>query len=686
MGSETRYRAFISYSHADQAWGRRLHRQLETYRVPRHLVGLATDAGSVPKTLTPIFRDRDELSAGEDLSASVRDALSCTETLIVVCSPNAAQSRWVNEEILLFREVNPNGKILTAIIDGDALASIQGGDSSRECFPPALIGEGDQRLEPLAADLRSSGDGPRIGLLKLVAGMLDIRLDLIIRRDLQRRQRRVTAVTVASLALTLMMTGLTLFALSAQSEAERRKAQAEDLIEFMLSDLHDKLEPVGRLDVLDAVGEKIIEYYAARPTWQMESDELGRRAQAFHLLGEIADAEGNLDAAQAHFQGAYEATERLLEIAPNSVDRIFEHSQSAYWVGYFAWAQRNIDDAETYWIEYRDLIGRLRRMEPENAEYLAEAAYAYTNLGVVYLHSARLDEAFDSFSASLEIKLSIARQADDTDQNPAWVRAWTSVANTHAWMASVAERDGAWDAAIAARRAQVAVFEDELTGASDNWVVRDYALAAEVGLARTLVANTDAVTDEQIEFALALFASTAAEARLFLAQDPSNVDWRINAIGQRIWAVQAHLLDNDLASARDALREANRYLTHPALLDTDDTDVQIRRWQASLMEARILVAAGEMDAARTNLDHLAASLMADDHWAQFGADAWYLLAAAANTRADIEIADGSELAASETLSAMLEMLAPYEDRLGAAARFEYRRAADRVELSPVQAE
>src|SRR5208282_1453976 len=64
MMSGFKYRAFISYSHRDAPWARWLHNALERYRVDRDLVGRATPAGSVPKTLRPIFRDRDEFSAG----------------------------------------------------------------------------------------------------------------------------------------------------------------------------------------------------------------------------------------------------------------------------------------------------------------------------------------------------------------------------------------------------------------------------------------------------------------------------------------------------------------------------------------------------------------------------------------------------------------------------------------------
>ena len=131
MSGDNRYRAFISYSHADQAWARRLHRALETYRVPTRLVGQATRKGDVPRRLTPIFRDRDDLSASGDLSASVRDALARSGTLIVICSPAAADSRWVNEEIRVFRELNPGGDVLAAILSGEPDAISAGRPAGR---------------------------------------------------------------------------------------------------------------------------------------------------------------------------------------------------------------------------------------------------------------------------------------------------------------------------------------------------------------------------------------------------------------------------------------------------------------------------------------------------------------------------------------------------------------------------
>ena len=58
-----RYRAFLSYSHADARWARRLSRALEGYRLPATLVGTNNRMGqALERGLGKVFRDRDELA------------------------------------------------------------------------------------------------------------------------------------------------------------------------------------------------------------------------------------------------------------------------------------------------------------------------------------------------------------------------------------------------------------------------------------------------------------------------------------------------------------------------------------------------------------------------------------------------------------------------------------------------
>ena len=101
------YWAFISYSHADEAWAPWLHLSLEKYRVPRRLIGRPHTFGTVPRDLRPVFRDRDELVSGPELSTAIHTALAGSRDLIVICSPRAARSPYVNEEIRQFKKSWP---------------------------------------------------------------------------------------------------------------------------------------------------------------------------------------------------------------------------------------------------------------------------------------------------------------------------------------------------------------------------------------------------------------------------------------------------------------------------------------------------------------------------------------------------------------------------------------------------
>jgi hypothetical protein len=92
MNTPFKYRAFISYSHSDEKWAQWLHRSLETYRLPKHLVGAQTEFGPVPARFTPVFRDRDELATATNLGATLINALEQSACQIVICSPKAAQS------------------------------------------------------------------------------------------------------------------------------------------------------------------------------------------------------------------------------------------------------------------------------------------------------------------------------------------------------------------------------------------------------------------------------------------------------------------------------------------------------------------------------------------------------------------------------------------------------------------
>ncbi len=111
MPTEYKYRAFISYSHKDEIWAAWLHKALETFRIPRYLVGETTAMGTVPARLGKVFRDREELSSSHSLGTELTQALEDSACQIVICSPNAANSHWTNEEILTYKRLGRENAI-----------------------------------------------------------------------------------------------------------------------------------------------------------------------------------------------------------------------------------------------------------------------------------------------------------------------------------------------------------------------------------------------------------------------------------------------------------------------------------------------------------------------------------------------------------------------------------------------
>src|SRR5262245_21979154 len=137
--SDCKYWAFISYSHRDEAWARWLHGALETYRVPKQLARSATrDGGPAADRIYPVFRDRDELSGGFDLSEKITSALYQSRFLLVICSPNAAASRHVQQEIDIFKNFGRDKLVLCLIVDGEPGASASPYTASQECLPLAV--------------------------------------------------------------------------------------------------------------------------------------------------------------------------------------------------------------------------------------------------------------------------------------------------------------------------------------------------------------------------------------------------------------------------------------------------------------------------------------------------------------------------------------------------------------------
>ncbi|MCH8347835.1 MAG: TIR domain-containing protein [Proteobacteria bacterium] len=644
-----RYKAFISYSHTDRQWGRWLLRALETYRIPKHLVGRKTKMGRVPSRLLPIFRDRDELPATEDLSAEIQDVLANSEILIVVCSPVSAASPWVNKEIEEFRRYRGGANILWVIVGGEPNASTSKKfPSELECFPSALLSQKGKKAEPIAADLRKGGDGKRLGLLKLVAGMIGVGLDEIIRRDLQRRNRRVTAITLASVLGMVIMGGLTLTAIEAEREADLRRAEAEGLIEFMLTDLREKLEPVGRLDVLDTVGEEAVSYYAAQQLQDLSEDSLGRQARAFHLLGEIDNLQGDLEGAQVMFEAASEATADMLERNPNNQQRIFDHSQSVFWIAAIKWQRGNHQGAEKDLLEYKNLADQLVALDPENPDWQLEATYANSSLGTLYL--ANLDRPKDAYNIFKQL---VSQRIDLLKSDPDNPKKSLDLANAYGWLADATKIAGTLTEAEEYRIEQLALLDQVLKQDQNNASAKSGKVTAELGLARIEMAQGEAL------FAVSRLRSLVLASEALVEHDETNTDWLKQAARHYLYLTEAFLLTEAQDEAEKSLARGQELIE----AYQERTDLFFRQkvqltYFYQLLNAKLSYVRSDMESVRRISQEIIENMTADFAKGLKASDATQVLAEAYLLGAVAALNIGNEAAATAELQTLVYLIEP----------------------------
>lgn len=475
-GASARYGAFISYNHADRARARWLHRALERYRIPAKLVGRDAAFGAVPQRLGRIFRDLDELSAAGDLSAEVRAALADSACLIVVCTPAGAASQWVAREIALFRELHPDRPVLAALFDGEPAEALP--------LPLRRTAEGAE-TEPLAADFREGKDGKRLALLKLVAGAVGVPLDALVQRDAQARMRRVTAITALAILLLLAMAGLTILAVRARGEAEARRAQAEGLVEFMLTDLRGRLKEVGRLDVLREANARALRYYGEQDLATLPPDVLARRARAIMTMGEDAMEAKETARARAAFLQANRITGALIKREPDEYDIVFAHAQSEFYLGSLHFEAGELAATEPHFAAYAALANRLVKLGATDPRTAEELSYATSNMCALRMEQRLAERAVALCTQALHAAEALVRREPNSDQR------WREVANRQGWLADAQVAARKFDAALALRREQVALLERLLARDPQNARSRRMLVSAERSLARRESLNGD---------------------------------------------------------------------------------------------------------------------------------------------------------------------------------------------------
>jgi tetratricopeptide (TPR) repeat protein len=581
-----RYRVFLSYSHAETKWATWLMRRLEAYRVPGRLQGRAAPIGTVGPRIAPVFRDRDELPSASDLGETIRTALGESATLVVICSPSAAKSRWVKDEILTFKRMHGEAGVFAFIVAGEPKRE----GAEDDCFSPALrrlLGPDGQPsgapAEVVAADARPHADGRELAFIRLVAGLVGVGFDDLRQRELQRRYRRMTYISSASVLGMAITLGLAALAWQGRNDARRRQEQAEDLLGFMLGDLRTQLERVGRLDVLETVGDKAVAYFAGLDSRDLTDATLTNLAKAHTQIASVRIKQTQYPEAARAFRAAYERTAALAARHPENGTILFERAQAEWGIGNLHYLRGDMAPATEWLTRYRDTTVDLAKLDPANAQWQREAVSGYHNLAVLDLERADLPAARRGFVWELEALDRILA---------AEPRNWQlhfSRANVISFLGTVAERSGDYGEAIARFAGQVQTLEN---------LVRDDPGTARwkdrLANALALQAGVLGITGRRAE-AVALRSRSRELLAPFLKQDASNRALQSAAYKLGLddaWVLRAK---GDLGGAQRRLDEARGGFERLARIEATDRKVAGLLAAAWRLEAQLRLTAKRDD-------------------------------------------------------------------------------------------
>ena len=228
--------------------------------------------------------------------------------------------------------------------------------------------------------------------------MIGVGLDELVQRETTRRHRQLAWLAAASLAGMGVTSTLAVTAIQARDSARDQRREAEGLISFMLGDLKDKLEPIGRLDALDGVGGRVLAYYQKQDTSALPDLSLMQRSSALSLMASVANSRGDLDGAMRLYREAMAGTSEAIRRKPNDPQRIFDHAQNVFYVGDIALRRGDQKAAEAAFRNYKTLSDREVALDPDNMKWRVEAQSADANLGVMLFNERRFPEASNSWN------------------------------------------------------------------------------------------------------------------------------------------------------------------------------------------------------------------------------------------------------------------------------------------------
>ena len=441
--------------------------------------------------------------------------------------------------------------------------------------PADLLAIVDKAMARLPADRYVTAGELAADLKRFSAGQLvgahHYSLSQLLARWMRKHRTALAVAAVAFVALSVIGVVSVREIVVKKHLAEHRRATAQGLVAFMLGELEQKLEPIGKLDLLYTVANKARDYYQNEPG-DVTPEDQHQRVLARRILGDVLAAKGHLAEALVEYRASLAiATDRYVAASTNVVAQR-DLSASHDNVGDVL---ANQGDLAAALVEYRASLGireKLVASDPTNTDAQRSLSLSYDHVGDVLAEQGDVAAALGEYRASLVISEKLAA-SDPTDAN---AQRDLSVSYNHVGDALAKRGDIA--AALVEYRASVVIRKNLAASDLTSAVVqRDLSFSYDkVGDMLAKQGDTAA--------ALAEYRASLAISEKLAAADPQRVDAQLDLFKDHARVGGALAASGDKAGALVEYRVSFAIIERAAAQHPTSTDLTVM-----LGEARALV-------------------------------------------------------------------------------------------------
>lgn len=329
---------------------------------------------------------------------------------------------------------------------------------------------------------------------------------------LKRWTRRGTVAILCLLTVAAVTMGVRSF--NAEQQAQQKRLAAENLLGFMVGEFADKLRSIGRMDLLDGISNKALEYFT---DYSADDSSLSiaarlQHGQTLEALGEVAYSRGKTDEATAALRGAKVQLEAVLSEQPDNLELLKTLGANAFWLGQIHYDASNWQATQPEFQRYYQYSERMYQLAPDNLDAIMELSYATNSLGSLAMNLQQFAAARQYFAESLRLKLLVQKQQPDSSQLLA------DIADTRSWIASAALSAGDLAQAIASQT-ELQLKLENIKTKSEPYLL-DILTSSYQILADLLHYKGD-ITAAQVKAQMAFMTISQA-----LEQDPKNSVWQ----------------------------------------------------------------------------------------------------------------------------------------------------------------